>query len=115
MARTSVSSKHTACPSWVAIITRSCPLVSVTEISWSPSSSVRARIPLFRRFFSALTSRRFTVPFRVVMNRYSCSSAVSRKWSMACTRSPVSTCKMLTMFMPLAVLPLSGIWYPFLR
>ena len=35
--------------------------------------------------------------------------ALSRKWSMACTRSPVSTWMMLTMFVPLAALPLSGI------
>ena len=67
-------------------------------------------MPLFRRFFRALTSSRFTVPFRVVMNRYSCSSPVSRKWSIAWTFSPVSTWMMLTMFTPLAALPLSGIW-----
>ena len=45
------------------------PSVSRTEISASPSSIRRARMPLLRRFFRALAGRRFTVPFRVTISR----------------------------------------------
>ena len=109
MGRTSLSWKRTAWPSWVAMRISWSPSVSFTLMSWSPSSNVRARMPLWRMFFSWSTGRRFTVPSLVVMNRYRGSSSVSRKWSMAWTFSPVSTWMTLTMLMPLAVLPLSGI------
>ena len=62
MGRTSCSSKHTAIPSWVAIRIFWAPSVSRTQTSSSPSSRVRARMPLARIFFRAETARRLTVP-----------------------------------------------------
>lgn len=85
------------------------PSVSRTLTSSSPSSRFSARMPLLRRFLSVSTGRRFTVPLRVTMVRNRFSAFKSRKWIIACTRSPVSTWMMLTMFVPLAALPLSGI------
>ena len=110
MGRTSFSSKQTAMPSWVAMRIFLVPSVSRTEISSSPSSICMARMPLLRMFFRAVTGRRFTVPFRVTMTRKRSSSSMDRVWIMAWIRSPCSTWRMLTMLVPLAVLPDSGIW-----
>ena len=111
MGRTSFSSKQMACPSWVAIRIFRVPSVSRTEISWSPSSIRSARMPLLRRFFSVPTGSRFTVPLRVTITRKRfSSSSMFRVWTMVWTRSPCSTWRMLTMLVPLAVLPAWGIW-----
>ena len=69
VARTSVSLKQTAMPRCVPMKICSSPAVCRTVISWSPSSSVSARMPLERMFFSAACSMRLTVPLRVTKTR----------------------------------------------
>ena len=59
-------------------------------------------------FLNAETAVRLTVPFFVAKKRW-LSSSVSRKWSMALTRSPGSTGMRFTMFVPFEARLPSGI------
>ena len=76
--RTSSSAKQMAWPSWVAMRIFWLPSVSFTAMRASPSSRVSARMPMFLRFFSVSTGRRFTVPFLVTMVRKRVSSVPER-------------------------------------
>ena len=78
-------------------------------MSSSPSSMFSARMPLLRMFLMASRRMRLTVPFFVTITM-NISRSMSRTCSMAFTRSPLSMGMMLTMFVPRAVRPASGIW-----
>ena len=82
------------------------PSVAQAEISSSPSSMFSARRPFLRMLRMMSRFRRLTVPFLVERNRY-CTPSVS--CSMHTTRSPGTVGRMLTMFVPLAARPASGI------
>ena len=69
MARTSPSLKQVAMPLAVAMSISSSPVVEMTVISSSPSSSVSARRPFARIFLSADCCMRLTVPLRVTKTR----------------------------------------------
>ena len=107
MERTSFSSKHTDIPSFVAMIILQPPSVCKTVISSSPSSSESALMPLERMFLNRLCAVRLTVPLRVT-NMRKLSSSMPLPAIMALTFSPGSMGMMLTMLLPRAVLPASG-------
>ena len=86
------------------------PSVSRTEMSSSPSSRVMARMPLLRRFRRDSPGRRLTVPLRVTITRKRSPAEISPVEIMALMASPGSTGRMLTILVPLAVLPEAGIW-----
>ena len=86
----------------------SWPVVFKTAISSSSSSSDRARMPAFLAVFKSPNLMRLTVPFRVTITRYS-SVSISRVRSIAVIRSPDSSGRTLTMAVPRAVRPASGI------
>ena len=109
---TSVSLKRMHIPSFVTSIISFVSSVALTSISSSSSRSVIATRPVLRTFAYSSIGVFFTRPALVAITRYLPSSNL-RIGITDVMRSPGISCRRLTIAVPLAVLPASGISYAF--
>ncbi len=79
-------------------------------MSSSSSRSTSAIRPALRRLVNSESAVRLMMPFLVAITRKCPATFSAGTGSMAVTFSPPSSCSRLTMAVPRAVRPASGIW-----